>query len=35
MRSGRARRRAWELEYTHNSPRRLEALEITYSIGDH
>ena len=35
MRSGKARRRAWELEYTHNSPRRLEALEITYSIGDH
>lgn len=34
-RSGKARRRAWELEYTHNSPRRLEALEITYSIGDH
>ena len=35
MRSGHARRRAWEVEYTHNSPRRLEALEITYSIGDH
>ena len=35
MRSGKARRRAWELEYTHNSPRRLEAIEINYSIGDH
>lgn len=35
MRSGKARRRAWELEYTNNSPRRLEALEVTYSIGDH
>jgi hypothetical protein len=35
MRSGKARRRAWELEYTHNSPRRLEALEVTYSIGTH
>lgn len=35
MRSGKARRRAWELEYTHNSPRRLEALEVTYTIGNH
>ncbi|HEY6022370.1 MAG TPA: hypothetical protein VIY48_21680, partial [Candidatus Paceibacterota bacterium] len=35
MRSGKARRRAWELEYTHNSPSRLEALEVEYSIGDH
>lgn len=35
MRSGKARRRAWEIEYTHNSPSRLEALEVTYSIGDH
>jgi hypothetical protein len=35
LRSGKARRRAWELEYTYNSARRLEALEITYSIGDH
>ncbi len=35
MRSGKARRRAWEIEYTHNSPSRLEALEMTYSIGDH
>lgn len=35
MRSGKARRRAWELEYTHNSHRRLEAIEITYSIGNH
>jgi len=35
MRTGKARRRAWELEYTQNSPRRLEALELTYSIGDH
>jgi hypothetical protein len=35
MRSGKARRRAWELKYTDNSPRRLEALEVVYSIGDH
>lgn len=35
MRTGKARRRAWELEYTQNSPRRLEALELTYSIGEH
>lgn len=35
MRSGKARRRAWELEYTNNSASRLEALEVTYSIGDH
>lgn len=35
MRAGHSRRRAWELEYTHNSPRRLEALEVTYSVGDH
>ena len=35
MRSGKARRRCWELEYNHNSASRLEALEITYSIGDH
>lgn len=35
MRTGKARRRAWELEYTHNSARRLEAFEITYSIGNH
>lgn len=35
MRSGKARRRAWEIEYTHNSPSRLEALEVTYSTGDH
>lgn len=35
MRSGKARRRSWEIEYTHNSASRLEALEITYSIGDH
>jgi len=35
MRSGKARRRAWELTYADNSPRRLEAVEITYSVGDH
>jgi len=35
MRSGKARRRAWEISYAHNSPRRLEAVEITYSVGDH
>lgn len=35
MRSGKSRRRAWEIEYTHNSASRLEALEINYSIGDH
>jgi len=35
MRSGKARRRAWELTYAHNSARRLESVEITYSVGDH
>lgn len=35
MRAGASRRRAWELEYTHNSPRRLEALEVTYVKGIH
>ena len=35
MRSGKARRRAWEIEYIHNSASRLESLEITYSLGDH
>jgi hypothetical protein len=35
LRAGISRRRAWELEYTHNSPRRLEALEINYIIGEH
>ena len=35
MRAGKARRRAWEVEYNHNSASRLEALEVTYSIGDH
>lgn len=35
MRSGKARKRAWEIEYTHNSPSRVESLEVTYSIGDH
>ena len=35
MRSGCARRRAWRLEYTDNSRLRLEALEVTYTVGDH
>lgn len=35
LRSGSARRRAWEIGYTDNSASRLEALEVTYSIGDH
>jgi len=35
LRSGKARRRAWELTYADDSPRRLEAVEITYSVGDH
>lgn len=35
LRSGKARRRAWEISYTDNSASRLEAVEITYSIGDH
>lgn len=35
MRSGKARRRAWEFEYTQNSPRRLEAIEVNYTVGDH
>lgn len=35
LRSGKARRRAWEISYSDNSARRLEAVEITYSVGDH
>jgi len=35
MRSGCARRRAWRLEHTDNSRLRLEALEVTYTVGDH
>lgn len=35
LRSGKSRRRAWEIGYTDNSGSRLEAIEVTYSIGDH
>ena len=35
MRTGVARRRAWEIRHTGDSRVRLEALEIVYSIGEH
>lgn len=34
-RTGAARRRAWRIKHTANYRFRLEALEITYSIGHH
>lgn len=35
MRSGNARRRAWEISHSSNYRLRLEALELLYSIGEH
>jgi len=35
MRSGHSRRRAWKLRYPWDSKLRLEAIELTYTIGDH
>ena len=34
-RLGSSRRRAWKLTHTDNTPLRLEALEVTYTVGEH